>query len=384
MTIQTETPSANVAAFAAMGAAVAPNAIPGVYNLSPANLLKWRKARSGVISGARRAKVACVGDSNTTGYGSVAGGAANCVASSYPRRLADRLAAGGVAARWDSAWGTFNESAVNIPIYDTRRVVGAGWAPGDGGAWSLGGPALLNNTTTNAYSVTPTGQFDTVDVWVLRNTGLGTVAVDVDGGVATNIALIGGSDIYKTTISAGALGTHTVNIRRVSGDCYVVGVDCYNSAAPEAAVYNIGWDSGTSGNMATATKGYSPLPALGLIQPDVTILMNGINDWNASIAVSTYTTNNQAIITKGKLTGDVIVMAPIETTGAAAAAAQAPYRTAMRDLAAANGCVFIDMQERFGTYATANANGFMADSSHPMGVAYTDMACLVSRVLLAA
>ena len=379
--IPSETPAANLAAFSSLGAAVAPHAIPGVYNLSPANLLKWRKARSGVISGARRAKVACVGDSNTTGYGSVAGGAANCVASSYPRRLADRLAAGGVAARWDSAWGMHNESAANLAIFDTRLVIGAGWAQFS--AWSLGGHTLLNNTTTNAYSFTPTGQVDTFDVWVLRNTGLGTMTIDIDGGATTGINSAAAPDIFKTTITA-ALGTHTLNVRRVTGDCFVVGIDAYNSAALDVAVYNTGWDSGTSDNVAYAALGYSPLPALGLVAPDLTILMIGINDWNAAISVATFTTNVQAVITKGQLTGDVILMAPIETSGATSAATQATYRSAMRDLAAANGCVFIDMQERFGTYAVANANGFMADGSHPMGITYTDMACLVAKVLLAA
>ncbi len=95
---------------------IQPNAIPGIYNATPQNLARWRKARADVLSGVGDALINCLGDSTTasTGGATLPAGSdpstTGAEPNGYPAQLANRLNSAGLSARKDSYWGLSNSN----------------------------------------------------------------------------------------------------------------------------------------------------------------------------------------------------------------------------------------------------------------------------------
>jgi len=360
----------------------AQNFSPEVYNYDPAYLAKWRVARSRVRAGDARAKVATVGDSTTAGQGS-GGSALNSLRSrSYPAYLAKALAGSGIPARHDNIFGSSGFST-NYPLYEPR-VTANGWTPGS--AISLGGTMYSTNGTT-AFRYTATGSLvDTFIVYLARNPGLGTVNISIDGGAATSVATAGTGGVIAQVITTTAGTSHYVEVARTTGgDVYIVGIEAYNSAVPDVAVLNVGSSGTRLGDwVANTNVGFSPLPALQVLAPDLSIINLGINDWTqANVDVAAVKVQYQTLITGAKVSGDVIIVVPVPSQiTRATVAQQAALIAPMYDLAKTNNCVLIDMTRRFGSWATANAGGFTYDDLHYNALGYADEAQTVCQMLL--
>ena len=87
----------------------APQSMPNVFNFNPAsNLQKWRRAKGRVRAGVANARIHCVGDSTTFGYGAKRIGlrcgsqTGGWMAACYPQRLTDYLNKGGITATSNS------------------------------------------------------------------------------------------------------------------------------------------------------------------------------------------------------------------------------------------------------------------------------------------
>ncbi len=331
---------------------------PGVTTLAKA-LPKWRKALANARSGVSPAKLGFPGDSTTRG-------SAMALSSyAWPSRMAAQMAALNIPICADSGFGC--PATPTVPgVYDPRVSLGAGWAPA--GVLTIGGRFYLNTTTLNAISFTPTGQFDTVDVYYAKAAGFGTFNVDIDGGAATSVvsgtAPLGPS---KVTLTA-ALGVHTVNITptTLGSGVYVTGWDCYDSSAPKVRILNTAAGSARAyGDWnSTSTQNTAGGALLG-VSTDLQICMLGLNDESDNRSLSDFGTAMDSIITNAKVTGDIILLGH-HNGGHKTDAVQDTYRSTIKNLAITRAVPYIDIPEaRGGSYADMVAGGWMVDTLHP-------------------
>jgi len=355
---------------------------PGYLNFDPNLLRKWRKALAQVRAGTGFAKLACYGDSTTRGTGAGTGGSLNVdgQANGYPRRLADMLNSYFIPARHSAVWGGGWGSGGS----DARLSMGAGWAiSGANGFNALGGATLSNNSTTNVLSFTPTGQFDTCVVWYGRQTSKGTFNLDIDGGSATSVATAGVTATLSQTKTA-SLGTHTVNITptTIGQGIDIVGIDCYNSAAPDVRVWNCGRSGAIASDLALAGNAIQSLTVLQTVAPDLTVLNIGINDMVAATSQSSYQASINAIITGARVTGDIVLMVPTPIDpGNATQDLQNQFRAWLLDLAKSNSAPLIDMSARWINYSAANTDGLMGNGNHPSALGYADEAAAIANLI---
>lgn len=348
----------------------------------------WTAARSAVAAGTRNAKILCIGDSITVGYG--AGGFVHAGAEplAYPAQLAGLLAAynGSRQSAFGDHAGTSSASLVG---FDSRLSIGAGWEPYSLTP-SIGASMLRNITnTTDAVNFTPSIPVDTFEIYTAGGSDGDGTSIAFDGGapVTTAFGVVSGA-YTKTTVSAGSLGSHTVNLKRVvagGGGAFVDGIVAYNSAVKEVSVYNGGWSGSASVHWNDATAPYRPLSALATIAPDLTIICLGRNDCLADIPPAVFAANMQAIITAAKAVGDVLLVTPPPcdpiTLPAASLADQEAIVDAIRALGATNGCNVVDVSARWQSYAVSQPLGRYSDTVHPSAVGYLDIARLIFSYL---
>lgn len=351
----------------------------GIYNLKPSNMKKWMAARARVETGAGRAKIACVGDSTTAGIGAGTSGTSGTSARqrSYPTYLAAALNARNsrLNATNTSRFGT---NGISDTAYDSRLSVGAGWSQ------NVAAPAgrfWNNSSTANAWAFTPGAAVDTAVAYYAANGGLGSLTVDIGGSVLSTINTATSAALGNTSVALGAAASSTINVKRSAGNCFFLGIDAYNSAVPDTAIWNFGASGAKASDIASNAVAYDPLPGLVAMAPDLVILNIGINDWDTDSDQAVFATSMAALITAYKAVADVIVMVPIPSTvGSASIATQAVYAGLIKAAAYAADVPLISMTERWGSAALA-PTGFMFDGLHATNLGYSDEADLVAQML---
>jgi lysophospholipase L1-like esterase len=362
------TPAAAAAARAAIGV--------GAGSYDPF-FERSRLAISKAISGSRQAKFLMIGDSNTAGLGSNGSQSptyAGARAKSYPSQMVRLLTLAGIPAR-DSAWYGPNAGSNDHTGYDSRLTLGAGWSVTNNYI------AFSNSTTTNAIAFTPTENIDRLEIrWV--NGGGGVFTVDVDGGAAlATITASGTFKIEKQVINC-TRGTHTINIKRVSGNVAFCGVIAYDSTVPDVSIINAGYGGFRSNDLDTGSTTWGPLLSFASIAPDLSVIDIGINDVAQSRTAEQYKVNLRNIVASVSPTGPVIIVSPIPFSHANRAAVWPAYMQAMKDIAAETGALFLDADTRYTDYATVVANGLSYDPLHPNASGYADYALWLKNMIV--
>lgn len=328
-----------------------PAGVVGPSGFDIPGLPLWSAAVRRAQAGQGRAKLVCLGDSTTAGF-SVGKAAA------WPRRLADLM-----APRGGRETCFFSDARLGA-TYDSRMVRGAGWAADT--TRGLGGGFYRNATVTaNPLVFTPQTAFDTVDLFLY-----GTTSVEVTIGAGTPVTRTGafGLTVGKRTVTCAEAGlgrgAHTVSIRALN-DGGNTGLDCHD-AARGISVLNAGVSSWRAVDFNLANYGVSD--TLDVLDPDLTIINIGINDWNQASepTEAAFKAEMQTIITKAVTAGsEVLMVVPVATSGSFASK-RAVFAQYIVDLATSNGLVApLDLGAVLGTYATASAAGDMVDTLHP-------------------
>lgn len=358
------------------------NSLPNAFNLKPEYLAKWRAALGNVLAGGGRAKLACIGDSTTAGYGAGSPSYAAAYAGSYPSRLIPLLTKNLVTCADNSVFGTkrINNAPTNPSYnsYDARVTYGTGWAPSD---FTMLGGGFHNFTgaSPGTLSFTPAGQFDTIEFYYAKNTGFGDFTANVDGGASLGTVTTSAATAAqgKTTFTV-AKNTHTINVNAAgNGRVALMAIRTFDSTASYIDLLQMATYGGTVGDIIDASAPFSALNNFATYAPDLSIICLTINDANAGVPIPTYTSRLQSVITAAKAVGDVILMAgvPVQLDNAAA------YITACKSLALTNNTPFISLPGRWVSYASANPLLMYADTVHPSARGYSDVALFVSDVL---
>lgn len=329
----------------------APGGVLAARRFEVAGLPLWSAAVRASQSGSGGARVLCIGDSTTSGFGSAP------MALAWPRLLGDLLS--GLGGREMSALANHNLA----DAHDPRMVRGAGWAANS--SKTLGGYLIANSTTANAMVFTPQGAFDTVDLFLY---GSSSVVVTIGSGTAVTVTGAGGSAISRVSVGVGqaglARGHHAVSVVR-NGSVTLCGLVC-RDAAGGIEILN----AGAAGWKAADFIGtaYSAAETIGVVDPDLVIVNIGINDYNQATTTATvgWKASVQTVIDRSRTAGaDVMLVVPNET-GGAYAGNRAGFAVAIGELATANGLrAPVDLGEALGGYAAANAGGLMHDVLHP-------------------
>lgn len=365
-----------VPVYSAPSGHFAPAAPPSIggpsSNFSPQNFAKWRAACMKVRDGSGFAKILTAGDSTAWGQGG--GGSNPAFLKAWPKRLSELLNS------------YYVPSAPGLQVYgentaDTRWTLGTGWSRATFGQAGFGGSSMRANSATTATTFAPGYMCDTVDVYYVDN-AQGTVALTMDTAETVNLVGTGSTGVKKTSLSFARASTHTMTFGVPSGNnsFFILGVEPYDSTIPSVRVGLTGISNSTAALWASATASYNSLNAIGAYAPDLTLLMLGINDADSSVSLASWIASNQAIITKAKLSGDVIIASVIPssaaglTSGAAGVALEQSYAAAGPALAAANNCGFLDINSRWVDYNTSNTAGYYSDTKHGTGFGYCDIA----------
>ena len=347
-------------------------------NFKTSNMRRWRRAKARVLSQTGRGRICCIGDSTTYGIGATDGVGRRVQA--FPAMLARQLNASGVPCISQSL---HNGRGTTFSTYDPTLTTGAGWSYSS--IETLGGALWGNSTTTNALAWLPPVNVDTFEIYTPQNTGYGTTSWQINAGGATNIVQNGASAFIKTNATA-SLGSNTLNLARVSGQCYVAGVVAYDSATSAVDIVNMGRGALTSTILNDSVNPWSPVPAMETYAPDVILLTLGINDYSTSIygiSIDTYRTNLNAILTAWTAIADVVVVIPAPSDATRAdLAQQEQYNNVTRDAVFQFDLPVIDMVSAWESYVVSNGLGYMTDNVHPSRLGYADQGFLIAQSLL--
>jgi lysophospholipase L1-like esterase len=214
--------------------------------------------------------------------------------------------------------------------YDARIAAGVGWSAGLTPV-TAGGGHWFNQSDLTALSFTPSVPVDRFTVYYFTEPTFGDFTIDVNGGATTPLSQNNAKALASVSLTP-ALGTNTINIRRVSGYVRIAGVVAWNSASAAVDVINLGWSGSTAANWNSTTDPWSPLNAVQTLAPDLTIIKLGINDWQTGATLANYRAGLTALIARARLTGDVMLCSPNQTAGAALTTTQDTYIDVLRDL----------------------------------------------------
>lgn len=344
----------------------------------------WRQALYGALpangrSDSRNGKVLCIGDSTEFGYTGAANPNTNNNFNSRCWRMAFALNnIYGVPTLWDSNFGTgnINQAGAAGNTANSNITVGTGWVVST--SVSLGGQMYEATGATSSLSYVSSHPVDTFKIYYSVDSGLGTFAANIDGGSNTTQSESGSIGMGTMTLSASAIGVHTLNLNYSSGGTVdIIGWEAYNSTQSHIQVYDGGISSVSSVQWALTNGGWQPIDAIKYLAPDLCIINIGINDARNATSIPTFTTNMNAVIAACRASGDVLLESfAAYSTGVTGQSTQASYYNALVSIANSYSPVvpFNDLWARWGgTYATAPAGEFV-DTIHPNAAGYADQA----------
>ena len=346
-------------------------------------LPKLRACMAKVAAGTGSCFVLNAGDSTTSGNYSN-GSTTNSgdqITLSYPSQLVNMLNAVGINSNWNGFYG-FSGST-----QDSRLTVGSDWSVT--GLSTLGGAfAQATASSGNPLVFSPKNPVNTFVVTYITTSGGGTLSASVNGGTAVTQSQNAATGFATMTVTA-PLGADSLALSWLSGGTvYVAGIKAYDSTKSWVNIENAGWPGSKATDWAGSNTPYGASTMLGSLGQDATILQLGINDWVAQESQGTFSAAMQTLITNAKSQGDVILVAPVPSYPGAnySQIQQQAYIATLQSLAVSNNIVFVDMFDRFVSFAVAQPLGLMTPSTvgsglHPLGAGYGDIARAIFNVI---
>ncbi|MGR9386441.1 SGNH/GDSL hydrolase family protein [Rhizobium leguminosarum] len=365
----------------------------GLFNFKTSQFTKTKAMKSRVLAGTGRGRICVPGDSTAWGEGGGDSGSNNRVNAklrAWPTILAQRLSSLGLSANWEGIYGSGGVAVATVPIATHRSLYYAGMNAR--AAWDvaaaarLGGVWFQNSTDGGILSYTSTIPVNRFEIADITASGGGVISYNIDGGAETQLTQTNATASFRlTTVDAGAPGIHTINITRVSGTGFFVGIRAWNEAVPQVDVLNFGMGSSVVADWVVNTVAYSPLPSLATMcaSADLVILPFTINDAIVPTSTASYKASLQTLINTAKAGGaDVLLQTGNPCSlSADADVNQQGIRQAMKDLALSNDLPMIDLFDLYGDYLSMVARNLMYNSRHPNTAGYADIGNFVADTI---
>lgn len=348
--------------------AAAPGGVLSRARFSVSDLPLWSAAVRTMQAGGREARLLCIGDSVTQGFGAVSGGwTPNGRAGAWPERLAALMNGRGLPASAASVagGGAADGASGGYPAYDPRVTLGAGWSVN--ALTGMGGKLFSGAASSGgAWSFQPDGPVDRFDLWAVTNTALGVLTVETDGVVRATVNTTKAAGMEIATVAFPET-SGPVSVRWATGGAvFVAGGIAWRSDVKRARVVNAGWGGSRIADWTTTDQPYRAYGSLPVAAPDLTVVCLTVNDWNAGTAVATYKAGLGTLVDRCLTTGDVLLMTGCPSDpaqGKASYATQGAIRDAVFEVAAAKGLATpIDGTALFGG---GFASSLMSDAVHP-------------------
>lgn len=289
--------------------------------------------------------------------------------------------------------GSSGITTTTVTITENRNSVKPGFNPASAG-WVLStstsaGGVLFTNTadTTSVLSYAPSinvSKFELIDPTV--STG-GSITYNVDGGSETVLSQAGSSTLRSTVIDCGSLGAHTLNVKRVAGNAFVVGVRAWDDTTKAFDIWNLGNCVSQTSDWIGTTNPWTALSAATTYCADADLVIIDLTINNALLTPAsyntTYPTQMQSIINAAKAGGaDVLLMTGNPSRiDIIADSVQQQFRQALKDLATSNNLPMIDQYSKYTDWVTLNALGWMFNANHPNELQYADLGSFIATSL---
>lgn len=362
--------------------APSPFAPPAGFALNGSTNVALKAMVARVKRGAGRGLIVWKGDSTTVGQGGGTTadgyGLTNARPNRPPAVLASLLSAAGVATLDNAMVGDNGMTIAGgfaLAGYDARFAAGNGNFAG--GLDFAGGS--YRSPGTGPDSFTPDGPVDRFEVVIFNSNGYTLTflidgaapeAITVAGATGSPAATVSGDTVNVATPGSGftrliitAAATHTLswraNAMNLGAIRSVTGYASGDRAIDQLVHASLG---ASAAQQAASGNAWQNLDALGFDAPDLTIINLGLNDMNNAVSAASYQASLQALVAKGKASGDVLLAFPHP--------AAAPYntnvaalRSAAADVAAASGVAFISLFDHFGGSFTPALQARMFDGA---------------------
>jgi len=243
---------------------------------------------------------------------------------------------------------------------------------------------------SRARTATAAGEKATLDfngtgvgVVYAKRTDWGTFEIWIDGVLNQTVdtsqaTTVGGA---VTTITGLTAGAHTLEIRKTSDGKQIMLVGAYEIKGTSGVrVHNCS----RYGSIVAEHSPFNIMAAsIDVFAPRLTIISLTANDYGTQTSLATYTSGLQQIITRAKATGDVLLLSSGIRTETYSVP-QREYVNAMKGLALANNCAYIDLFNRWSgdaVYATNILGYFTSSTVHPNDYGMQDMATAILKVI---
>lgn len=338
----------------------------------------WSAMVRKVQAGISDAKLLCVGDSTTSGYGDN-NFTTNMFQDSYPNVLTTAL-----NSKFSTANGLSRPPAtVDSTGVDSRWTLGSGWTK-DPTYGFLKSSVQGSTLSGNLVFAPNTGEtYDTFDVYYLAVAGgTGVMTITATGGTplvrTVNASPVGANHV--TVSAASAATNNTVTIASSVHILWIIAVEPYLSTTSKVRVGSAGIPgSKTTGWNSAVING--PINSIQAYAPDLTVFHLGINDADTSVATATTIASLTALIAAARVSGDVVLCMPNPISGNPDVANMAALYPLYQSLAISQKVPFCDLYALFGgTWKSA----WMYDALHPNSIGYAATGNAVASTILGA
>lgn len=197
--------------------------------------------------------------------------------------------------------------------------------------------------------------------------GGGVFKYQVDAGGWTEVDTSAQSGNQQLSVTGLTVALHTLAIAPVSGAAVTFfGVDCQKTTLSGVRVSLLA-KSGQSASDFAALDATAFANSLTALDPDVVLMMLGVNDMVASRTIAQYTADMTTLVTRLTTTlpnANVILVAQTESGYTGMTYPLASYAEAMREVAATEGLLFVDLHTALGALGE-DPQGMFLENLHP-------------------
>ena len=364
--------------------AIADNPIYAVHNLRPSSLKYTAAALAACRLNLRDFRFVIAGDSIPAGL--QLGTSAQQTAGNFGRRAAQYLSLK-TGLNYRRSLVTIGSGTTNT--LDSQWTLGTGWSLFAGAIGSNNRAytsAAGNAGTVDFVPTDETGTAIQTDSFIIHAYAGGTAGNfqwSIDGGTFTTQTVTGGTGWFPFTVSAGALGLHTLHVMSTAtgNAAYIWGAEAVNSTSRGIRFMTTGTPSSVTpssitGDDLTGWKG---------VAPDLVMFQWNTNEYGTQGAISTFQSNMAAIGNFGasltKPADTLWLSSPPQ--GTLNAIPQQSYYDAMDATSDSVGFPVLHVDRSLVSYAVSNPAplSLYADLVHPSAAGHNRWGSQIASIL---